>query len=525
MILSRHAVDDFLHRDFDNHLWLKNVAAEQIQYELNRMRVRPRFKTKPWLHQLVCFYLGLRYPEFLYLLDMGLGKSKIIMDLLTQRLREGTVRRGLVTVPRLINIDSWKRDLAVHSDLEPTLIDCENIEEKWERLLNPGKTDLTVVDYAGLTLALSKKKRSGKLTPDEDKCGALAKLYGFVNMDESHKLANDQSLWFMLMRRMTKHATCTYATTGTLFGRDVENIWPQFFLVDKGETFGPNKGLLRASFFDAEPNKFGRGEKFTYRKRMDRALNRMLQHRSLRYDEDEVQDLPARVPRVQKYEMSEEQREHYMRALEGLINAGYDDIEIKGAQWLRMRQIISGYIAWTDEHGKHVQRFTKNPKLDGLERDIDEMGSRNKAVVCYDYTETGRMICERMQHMGIGYEWLYGGTKNKAECKRRFMEDPACRVLVMNSEAGGTGNDGLQSVARYLFFYETPSSPITRQQTLKRIHRAGARMRCFIYDLVMQRSLDPGILADIAENRDTYESVVNGKRRPGRGFFLSETTV
>jgi hypothetical protein len=124
--------------------------------------------------------------------------------------------------------------------------------------------------------------------------------------------------------------------------------------------------------------------------------------------------------------------------------------------------------------------------------------------------------------MGVGYEWLYGGTKDKVACRRKFIDDPSCRVLVMNSEAGGTGTDGLQSVARYLFFYETPASPITRQQTLKRIHRSGARMRCFIYDMVMQRSLDPGILADIAENRDTYESVVNGKRRPGRGFFLQE---
>lgn len=864
MLISRHAVNDFLHRDFDNHLWLKKATYEAIEYELARMRVRPRFKTKPWLHQLVCFYLGLRYPEFLFLLDMGCGKalqenelvltpargwrpigklqigdpvigadgrstcvtgvfpqgfkpvfrvtftddvcvlcsddhlwtvktpnmktwktlplsalrndlrfprsdnaksskgnlkwfvpmtepvqfaeqkerslhpyvlgvligngclgggscsfslhhddadiadrlqtllpigitvhaqskvsaptysirgnggwlrrylkkkrlnvksrgkhipreylyapiteriellaglldtdgwageagvfewsttssllakqftflvhglggtarmwercnefgpywrvygrtpfnpfrsirkssrydkgslqptraiksiefvnearcvcisvdnedglfltrgavvthnSKIVMDLMTQYLREGKINRGLVTVPRLINIDSWRDDLAAHSDLEPHTVECENIEEKWERISNP-KGDLTLIDYPGLTLALSKKnKRSGKLSPDEAKIEKVKRLYPFVGIDESHKLANDQSLWFMLMRRLTKDAAFTYAMTGTLFGRNVEHIWPQFFLVDKGETFGPNKGLLRAAFFDAEANKFGRGEKYTYRKGMDRALNRMLQHRSLRYDENEVHDLPERVNVPQRYEMTEEQREHYTRALEGLINAGHDDIEIKGAQWLRMRQIISGYLAWKDEHGSHVHHFARNPKLDGLERNLDEMGARNKAVISYEYTETGRMIVDRVRAMGIDCEWLWGGTKDKIACRRRFLEDKNCRVFVMNSEAGGTGNDGLQKVARYLFLYETPSPPITRQQVIKRISRPGQKMRSFIYDLIMQQSLDPGILADIAENRDTYESVVNGKRKPSKGFFLQNWAV
>lgn len=528
MLISRHAVDDFLRRPFDSWLWMKSLTEHQIHRELCRLRVMPYFKTKPWLHQLVCFYIGIYRPEFLFLLDMGLGKSKIILDIITQVQREKRLNHALITVPRLINIDSWLDDIERHSDLGPWPINQGDIEEKWDRLAYPDeRTDVSIIDYQGLHWALSKKRKVNKkkweLIPDEVRVRHVQKIYNFIDLDESHKLSNHQSLWFSLMRKLTATSEFTYATTGTLFGREVEAIWPQFFLVDRGETFGENLGLFRASFSRAEANKWGRGEKYIYDKRMDHKLHEMLQHRSLRYDEDEVLDVPKRVPVLSQVDMGDEQREHYMRALEGLINAGGNLEELDGA-YTRMRQIISGYLVWKDEHGPHVLKFKENPKLDDLERYTDEMGSRNKAVVVYWYTETGQMIVDRLEAVyGKGCcEWFYGGTKDKSASRRRFMEDHSCRFFVMNAEAGGTGNDGLQKVARYMFMYETPTSPITRQQTIKRIHRPGQEVRSFIYDLVCRRSLDGGILNDIRENRDTYDSVVAGKRRPGKGFFLQD---
>lgn len=524
MHLKRQAVAEFLAREFDEYTWMKALTAKQIHTELCSMRTMPYFKTEPWLHQLVCFLIGMYRPEFLYLLDMGAGKTKIGLDLITQRQREKRLDHALIGVPRKINIESWKDDVLLHSDLEPWDCSVEDIEEKWYRLSEP-QGDLTIIDYQGLHLALCGKKRAkkgNKLVIDEKKVKRIQKLYNFIIMDESHKLANWESLWFAILRRLTAAAEFKYATTGTLFGRDPQAIWPQFFLVDRGETFGENLGLFRGAFFKALPNKWGRGEKYEYDAASDQKLHRMLQHRSLRYEEDEIHDLPLRVPLIKQFTMTEEQNGHYLRALEGLINANGNLQEMDG-QWHRMRQIVAGYLAWEDEHGKHVQRFKENPKLDGLEALIDGMG-RAKCVIPYDYTETGRMICERVKEMGIDYEWFYGGTKDQSASRRRFMDDPNCKVFVMNTSAGGTGNDGLQKVARYMFLYETPTNPIDRKQVIKRISRPGQKMRTFIYDLVMRRSLDPGILKDLAENLDTYSSVVGGKRKPGRGFFTQDVS-
>lgn len=508
-MIKRGAVSEFLSRELDSFLWMKHLTRDQIMQELRHLRVRPYFKTDPWLHQLVCFYIALCHPRFLFLLDMGLGKSKIILDIATQLQREGKLTHALVMVPRLINIDSWWEDTIRHSNLEPWHCDVESSEEKYERLIEP-IGDVTFIDYQGLHLAMSVKAKVGgrnKLVKDEKKMRRLLKVYNFLGMDESHKLSNHQSLWFSLMRQISKRVDYCYATTGTLFGHNPEAAWAQFYLTDRGETFGENLGLFRSAFFTEKTTQWKSVHIFD--KHMSSTFHRMMQHRSLRYDEDEVLDLPQRVHRSQHFEMSPEQREHYLRAVEGLLNAqgNLRDLE---APWLRMRQICSGYLAWKDEHGDHLVHFKSNAKLDGVERLIDEMGD-SKIVIAYDYTATGAMLVERVKQMGIGYEWFYGGTKDKSASRRRFMTDPKCKVMIMNSSAGGTGNDGLQKVARYMILYESPSDPKERKQVIKRIHRPGQEHRTFIYDLTYKGTVETGILNDIAEGNNLYDKVVNGR--------------
>jgi len=511
MKLARGAVREYLSRDLDDFRWMKALLREQILRELASFKVKPVFKTEPWLHQLVCFYIGLCQPKFLFLLDMGLGKSKIVADLITQRIREKKIDRACVMVPRLSNIDSWMDGLALHSDLEPCPVKVSDTEAKWEALAYP-KGEVTLVDYQGFTLATSTRKYSSKtkydLVRDDKKIKHLQRTYKFIDLDESHKLSNHNNLWFHLLDPFTKTADYCYANTGTLFGKDVEDLWAQFFLVDRGETFGPNLGLFRAGFFQAKMNPW-KGTIYTFDKKADKLLNDMLQHRSIRYDETEVQDLPKLTQRRHAIRMGDEQRQHFLRALEGLINAN-GVIQNLDANWLRMRQISSGYLAWKDEHGDHLLPFKDNPKLDAVEQLVDEMGD-SKIVIAYDYTETGRLIVERIKSMGLGYVWFYGGTKDKSAARQSFLHDTKCRVMVMNSEAGGTGNDGLQDCARYLVIYESPTPPDSRRQLIKRLHRSGQKRRTFVYDLEAVGSLDKGIIDNAEAGIDFHSQVINGR--------------
>jgi hypothetical protein len=515
MLINRQSVDDYLSRELNSYVWMKSLKREQIERELSYLKVRPLFKTRPWLHQLVCFYIGLYEPEFLYLLDMGLGKSKILSDLITHKIREKKIARALVGVPRVINMSSWRDALLEHSDLEPWLCNTESIEEKWERLADPSG-QVTVVDYQGLCLAVSKKergkKKANKLVPDERKIAMLQKLYPFIGIDESHKLKRSTSLWFSVVNHLTATANYVYAMTGTVFDRNPEEAWAQFQMVDNGKTFG-TLGMFRAAFYSATPDPFA-GTAYTYIRRRSKYYHSFLQNKSIRYDSPEVAeiDVPMKVNIKVEVDFSEEQRQHYRRVLQDAINAKNGGERTITAPWLRMRQIVAGFFAWEDATGKHLIKFKENPKLDALEELLDGMGD-SKVVICHYLIETGQLISDRLRELHIQHVWLYGGTKDHDSVRSTFMQDPDCRVFLMNTAAGGVGNDGLQKVARYMVFFETPTPPSDRKQTEMRIHRPGQLERVYIYDLVMRRSVDSKILASIEEGLDFYQQLVSGGHR------------
>lgn len=486
-------------------------------HAINRLPMRPVFKTEPWLHQLACTYIGLCYPRFLFLLDMGLGKSKILLDLLTHALRAGEVTHGMIVVPRLINIDSWLDAIRQHSDLEPWPINCPDIKEKRHRLLNP-KGDITIVDYQGLSLGLCDKVK-GKLVINDDAVRRCATRHQFLGADESHKVANVDSLWFSVVDEIAARAKHVHATTGTLFGSHVERAWPQFFLVDRGETLGVDRAVFMASFFIGEATPF-KGVVMKFDKRKARRLHLMLQHRSIRYDDVEVHDLPLLVHRQRMVEMVGDQLEHYTRAVDGVIATANGNPSALAAPWLRMRQIASGYLRWKDEYGDHQVTFPSNPKLDMLETMVLDELTDSKVIICHDYTDTGQMIVDRLQAAGTPCVWLYGGTKDKPAARRRFLDPAGPRVLVMNSEAGGTGVDELQHVARYMIFYESPTPPDTRRQTEKRIHRPGQKQRCFVYDLVTRGTVDVSILRALSEGHDMHDRVVKGSQGQMKNLLL-----
>lgn len=516
MLIAKSAVRAYLARDFDSYRWLKKLRRVELLEEMERLRPHPVFRTKPWLHQLVCFFIGTCEPRFLFLLDMGLGKTKILLDLATFFLHQRRLKHALVFVPRLINIETWLADMREHCELEPWAIRGSSIDEKWDRLAYPDG-DVTLIDYAGYALATTTKvkakgQKNATREADPQKIRHLQKTYNWIGLDESHKLGNGESLWYELIAPITDTADRVFATTGTIFSRNPEAIYHQFRLVDDGETFGREVGLFRGAFFKPKPGPFG--VKLVYQRSMNRRLHLMMQNKSIRYEDQEVPeiDLPKRLPPIRRYlDLTDEQRHHYLKALEGLINAkGAGDRQLD-APWLRMRQIVSGYLRWNDDYGEHFVPFDENPKLDLLEATLDEIDG--KIIIVYQYTHTGQLISQRLKKLNIDHAWLYGGTKDKPATVERFKKDAKCGVFLMNDEAGGTGTDGLQKASHYMIFYESPTSPTARAQVEKRIDRPGQKSRCRFIDLVAHQTGDKKILDDLAEGRDLYESVVSGRFR------------
>ncbi len=513
-MIPKAAVKEYLARPLESFTWLKELDTDELWDAVDALRPRPRLSDKLSDHQLVCFLLGVAYPAFAFWLDMGAGKTLVTLELLNYWFECGRIRRAVIVVKSDKALLTWEKQIARWGfDLPHVLLEGSSAE-KWRGWaeLDDG---LVIVARPGLRHMLSTKvqaKKKSHLRPDKKLVAKFMKGVGALVLDESTDDAHYTSLNHELACAMRKHVDICYELAGRPFGRDPTLLWAQFYILDHGETLGPTLGLFREAFFTAERNPHGGkfSKDFHFKKKMTTQLHRMIQHRSIAYTAEECGTLPAMVPVVEEVRFPQEAGAYYAKAVQSIIKARGDLREIKNV-FLRMRQLSSGFVGFKhDETSERVQvEFDENPKFDRLMELLADMPDDAKAVVFYEFTFSGRKIHGALKADGYKPIWLWSGTKDAKAEQRRFENDPDTRVAVINHRVGAYSMDGLQDVANYLFFYESPVSSIDREQAERRLRRQGQKRTVFQYDVIVKGSADAKILAYHKEGADLVAALLH----------------
>jgi hypothetical protein len=405
---------------------------------------------------------------------------------------------------------TWTRQIKQYGIDVPYITLEGSSDEKWKQLDRFGD-GLIIIHYPGAAAMCSrarKKRKAGrKLEISPTMLSRFAKRVDAVVFDESTRLGHRASLTSQLGRMLAKRVGIRYNLAGRPFGRDPTLVWQQQKLIDGGASFGPTLGLFQAAFCSEEENDFA-GEyarDYKFKKQMMPQFTRLLQHRSITYAEGECLDLPPYEAIIEEISLPSEAAAYYRNIVRGVRQAAGNFRELKGI-FIRMRQLSSGFVGFKDdETGERAQiEFTVNPKLDRLLELVDELPQGRKLVVFYEFTWSGRRIVEALGRLGIGCIWLWSGTKDSDGSQERFMCDPGCEIAVINSRVGAYSIDGLQDVANYVCFYESPVSCLDREQAEKRLRRQGQRRCVFQYDLVVRGTKDQLILDYHKEGRDLF---------------------
>lgn len=510
MAISPLATKRFLERKLNDSSKAKRFTTKALRRKIKRLDPVPEFNLKPYRHQLVCFLLGLRYPGYVFLLDMGLGKSAIALNLFRYRKQAKQAKRMLVLVPFRSNVGGWLKEVQRHAD-ELRVVGLSGDVGREERFaLLDSRPDIAIATYQGWA-ALVCKKHNNAMIVDSEKADHYESLFDTVVFDESSFLRNNQSLSFKLAKRLAASCSYRYALTGTPFNKDPEEMWPQFYLVDGGETLGPTLGLFRAAFMRNEPT-YWKKYNWVFKRRMHGTLNRMIRHRSVRYSEDECLDLPQKIggmkrPMVRSVVLPKSTWSYYDAILED-IRTSRGNREIIGNAYIRARMVESGFLpVETDLGDRHEVVFPENPKLDWLSELLEEIGPDEKVIVFHVYRKTGQLIEDRLMSTGISCVRLYGGTRGKQNVIDSFVNGKK-RILIA-SKAGAYGLN-LQ-VARHTAFFERPDDPMTSLQAEKRNHRAGQRRRVHIHDVVCKGGVSERILLSLQNGKRFFDQLVDGK--------------
>ncbi len=500
------AISQFLERPLDDLHRYKELTVEELDRRIDKSgHVEV---TSMHAHQKACFAAGTIHPRMLLFMAMGGGKTKVTLDLLSWRRQQGTVtKRALVLVPNDSNCGTWIAEAAIH---QPSLTVARLPLEK---VIPAG--DVIVSTYARLVRLLTDRTHTaggkGKWRINKERLNSFADNFDSIVADECSALANPSSLTSLICTRISWLCHFALGLTGTPFGRDPQALYSQFLAIDGGDSLGRNIGIFRAAFFTAKRD-FWKGVVYTLKQSRQDDLRRHLRHRSIHYSIDECAvSMPESTETLVLADMSPAARAIYEDRREEVREASING-EVLAAGFIRMRQLATGFAVVEDEDGNRVEvDFPTKPKLEALEAHVTGVPEECKLVIFYEFTRSGRAICEMLDRIGVGHLWLWSGTKDKAGVEGQFRNDDKVRALVVNSKSGGFGLN-LQ-VANYCFLYESPVSPIVREQAKTRVLRQGQKRPVFFYDIAARGTVEERILEYVREGKDLLEAVLQGRER------------
>lgn len=517
-MINKKVVAQFLSRQLGNHDWLKKESLHSLQQELKQeFSLVPGLKDL-WLHQLVCFLLVITVKRFMLHVDMGGGKTSITLMSILYRKLMGEKPLAIIFVPYVTAVDTWIEECKLRTPqlklvplIGTTIENLRRLEEK--------DGDVFVICYASAVAMLSvdvpavkRKKKTWTIDPKFTR--KVFKGFDTIVLDEIHKCSNIQSLTYRMCRAISLECSHGMGLSGTPFGKDVEAIWSQFYLIDFGETLGETKGLFQEAFFDKKRNFFSGFDEYSFDKKKMPLLNRFIKHSSIHYAAAEMHDLPAKryIKRTLRLPT----------AIEGYVSIAaarlIEAIKAKGqggqygaveTSYMQLRQLASGFMTVDGQNNNKVKvSFDNNPKLALLEEYIDAMPYGCKMVVFHHFVYTNSLISERLKQLKIKHARIWSGQKDVIGELKRFRDDPNCTILVLNDQSGSSSLN-LQH-ANYMFFFEEPDSPINRQQGEKRIYRAGQTKPVYFIDPFMEGTVDERIFYANQQGKKLLDQLLKG---------------
>lgn len=194
-MISPLAVKRFMARPMRDSAEVKSLSERKINSLLERTGAQ--FVTEPRHAQKVCFLLGWKYPAYLFLLGMGAGKSKLVLDLYQNLDLFDGPKRALVLVPNVVNIQQWMDEVEKHATgyaVDGIFAKAgETKQDKLEKLVSGAP--ILVTTYTGLGAVVCDSKGKGWVI-NRHRINKLAAAFDVLIMDECSNIKNHKSIYY-----------------------------------------------------------------------------------------------------------------------------------------------------------------------------------------------------------------------------------------------------------------------------------------------------------------------------------------
>jgi hypothetical protein len=465
------------------------------------------FKTTPFTHQVQAFALSRDQEYFGLFMEMGTGKSKVLIDTAAYLFLQGKIDGVVVLAPNGVHRQWIREQIPAHMSDSVKWVGSFYQSGMGAAASYKIKQQLSKTDNLRILAmnveACSHKSGVDFLTDWMSKIGRVLLI-----VDESSRIGNMSAKRTKeILKKIAPLSSYRRIASGTPISKGVEDLYSQLYFL--------NPNILGFSSFYTFRNfycvmgGFERKQIVSYQNL--EILTKKLDSCTFRVTKEECLDLPERTLTTRAVELTPEQKSMYKDLRKNFL------LEMREGQILsaplavtriiRLRQILSGHI--NDVGQEESTRIPSNRAAVTLECVQEATG---KVLVWCSFREDIRLLAETLTEAGIGFVEYHGGVSSadREVALKNFKEDDSVRVMLSNPQAGGIGLNLV--VANVAIWYSPTFSLQDYLQANDRIHRIGQTKNTLYIHLVAEGTLERGIYERLMAKKTIADTVLDLER-------------
>ena len=466
-----------------------------------------KFKTKPYKHQITALEKSWQKDEYGYFMEMGTGKSKVLVDNMAMLYDKGKINAALIIAPKGVYRNWLSQEIPNHL---PSHVDHKTV--LWTALTSKTKDkeyrQLFEIDYDLHILLMNVEALSTK--KGVEFAGKFLRCHKtLMAVDESTTIKNPTAKRTKAILALSKEAKYRRILTGSPVTKSPLDLYSQCAFLNEFLLGFSSFYTFRNRYAQMIERNFGgrRVQIVTSYRRLDE-LAETLKKFSYRILKEECLDLPPKVYMRREIDLSDEQKKAYATmksAALAHLNGKIATAPHVLTQLMRLHQITCGHF--TADDGT-IQEF-KNNRMSELLNLLDEI--EGKVIIWANYVYDIKQIVNTIsdEYGEDSIVEYYGAIESKKrQTNIEKFQDPKSKVrfFVGNPQTGGYGIT--LTAASNVIYYSNGYDLEKRLQSEDRAHRIGQEKSVTYIDLIARDTVDEKIVKALRKKINIASAVM-----------------
>ena len=451
-----------------------------------------KFKTKPYKHQLTALEKSWNKENFAYFMEMGTGKTKVLIDNLAMLYDKGKVDAALIIAPKGVVKTWYEQELPTHlpNHIENvTVLWQSNItktqKEKLDTLFeNSGDLHIIIMNVEAFSTEKGFKYAESFL--NSHRC--------LMVVDESTTIKTPTAKRTKNIIHLGRSARYRRILTGSPITKNPLDLYSQCEFLDPW--------LLDFTSYYAFRNRYAEMKTMHLRGRSIQVvsefknlgeLSETVKTFSERILKEDCLDLPPKNFTKRHIVLTPDQRKIYeqmKKAAMAVLNGKVTTTMTVLTQLMRLHQITCGHF--TADDGS-IQLIPNN-RITELMNILEE--TEGKVIIWANYQRDVNQIIKTVTEK-YGKESIvdyYGLTpqEDRQDNIRKFQNGSECRFLIGTPQTGGYGIT--LTKANTVVYFSNGYDLEKRLQSEDRAHRIGQKKNVTYIDIICEDTVDEKIV-------------------------------